>query len=172
MPALSAYIDPSRPSFQPFNPVFWNIVARGEHHTRFLTRLFGGARNGCYALAAVIFALGLARDQLYDAALAEQPFFAPLHQPLLAAPLFAAGATLVLSSMYALGVTGTYLGDYFGILMDAPVTAFPFSVSGAPMYWGSTLNFLAVALWRGSAAGLLLSAEVYVAYWLALKWEE
>ena len=33
--------------------------------------------------------------------------------------------------MYALGVTGTYLGDYFGILMDEPVTSFPFNVSNA-----------------------------------------
>lgn len=32
--------------------------------------------------------------------------------------LFASGSTLVASSMWKLGVTGTYLGDYFGILMD------------------------------------------------------
>ncbi|KAL9090269.1 MAG: hypothetical protein Q9159_002074 [Coniocarpon cinnabarinum] len=46
----------------------------------------------------------------------------------------AVGNTLVLTSMWALGVTGTYLGDYFGILMDEPVTGFPFNVSGAPMF--------------------------------------
>lgn len=32
--------------------------------------------------------------------------------------LFAWGSTLVVSSMWKLGVTGTYLGDYFGILMN------------------------------------------------------
>lgn len=37
---------------------------------------------------------------------------------LLALMLLAAGSTLVVSSMWKLGVTGTYLGDYFGILMD------------------------------------------------------
>lgn len=74
--------------------------------------------------------------------------------------------------MWALGLTGTYLGDYFGILMDAPVTSFPFNISGAPMYWGSTLSFLAVALYKGSVAGLLLTAEVFIMYWLALRWEE
>jgi hypothetical protein len=36
----------------------------------------------------------------------------------LAVVLFVVGSVLVLSSMWALGVTGTYLGDYFGILMD------------------------------------------------------
>lgn len=74
--------------------------------------------------------------------------------------------------MWALGVTGTYLGDYFGILMDAPVTGFPFNVTGSPMYWGSTLNFLGVALYNGKVAGILLTAQVFVLYWFALKWEE
>lgn len=74
--------------------------------------------------------------------------------------------------MWALGITGTYLGDYFGILMDAPVTGFPFNVSGAPMYWGSTLSFLGVALHKGKVAGLLLTLEVFAMYWFALKWEE
>ena len=53
----------------------------------------------------------------------------------------------MLTSMYALGVTGTYLGDYFGILMDDMVTGFPFNVVPDPMYVGSTISFFAVALW-------------------------
>jgi methylene-fatty-acyl-phospholipid synthase len=74
--------------------------------------------------------------------------------------------------MWALGVTGTYLGDYFGILMDEMVTGFPFNVTGSPMYWGSTMSFLGTALWFGKPAGLLLALEVFVAYWFALKYEE
>lgn len=49
--------------------------------------------------------------------------------------------------MWALGITGTYLGDYFGILMDDIVTGFPFNVMGDPMYWGSSMCFVGVALW-------------------------
>lgn len=49
--------------------------------------------------------------------------------------------------MYMLGITGTFLGDYFGILMDEMVTGFPFSVLKNPMYDGSTMNFIAVAIW-------------------------
>jgi len=116
--------------------------------------------------------LGITRDYLYDVALKEQPFYAPIHQPLLAYILFGVGNTLVLSSMWALGLTGTYLGDYFGILMDAPVTVFPFNISGAPMYWGSTMSFLGVALFNGRPAGLPLVLEVFVMYWLALRWED
>lgn len=58
---------------------------------------------------------------LYQLALADQPkaaIFAYTEFKLLAAALFAVGSVLVVSSMWALGVTGTYLGDYFGILMD------------------------------------------------------
>ena len=82
------------------------------------------------------------------------------------------GNVLVLSSMYALGVTGTYLGDYFGILMDEPVTGFPFNVTGAPMYWGSVCSFLGTALYKGRVAGVLLSVEVFFMYLVALQYEE
>lgn len=143
-----------------------------EHKTHFLTRIFGNAHRGCYVLAVTIFTIGLIRDKIFDIALSTQPYYSPLHQPVVATALGLTGGVLVVSSMWALGVTGTYLGDYFGILMDAPVTGFPFNVSGAPMYWGSTLNFLALALWRGRVAGLLLTAEVFVVYWFALRWEE
>ena len=74
--------------------------------------------------------------------------------------------------MWALGVTGTYLGDYFGILMDEPVTGFPFNVTGAPMYWGSTCSFLGTALYMGKPAGVLLSVQVFFMYLVALQFEE
>ena len=37
-------------------------------------------------------------------------------------------------------------GDYFGILMDEPVTGFPFSLTENPMYWGSSATYLGLAL--------------------------
>jgi len=39
-----------------------------------------------------------------------------------------------------------FVGDYFGMLLSAKVTRFPFSVMNNPMYWGATLNFLGTAL--------------------------
>ncbi|KAG9788812.1 hypothetical protein KCU88_g1668, partial [Aureobasidium melanogenum] len=155
-----------------FNPIFWNVVARLEYNTHFLTKIFRSPYYGCYALAVTIFSLGILRDSLYKSALDEQPLYPPLHQPVLGAVLFAIGNILVLSSMWALGVTGTYLGDYFGILMDHKVEGFPFNVTGAPMYWGSTLSFLGTALYTGRAAGVLLTLEVFVMYWIALKFED
>ncbi|GAQ41334.1 phospholipid methyltransferase [Aspergillus niger] len=143
-----------------------------KYRSHFLTRIFGNAYYGCYFLAVTIFSLGILRDHVYQVALEDQPYYAPVHQPVLGGLLFAFGSVLVLSSMYALGVTGTYLGDYFGILMDAPVTGFPFNVTGSPMYWGSTLNFLGVALYRGKVAGVFLTAEVFILYWFALQWED
>lgn len=111
----------------------------------------------------------------YHDALEHQPSHPLLEEPLAkfaAVPLFATGNVLVLTSMWALGVTGTYLGDYFGILMDAPVTSFPFNVTDAPMYHGSTLSFLATALWRGKPAGVALTALVAVAYAIARTYED
>jgi len=74
--------------------------------------------------------------------------------------------------MWALGVTGTYLGDYFGILMDNMVTGFPFNVTDAPMYYGSTMSFLGTAILFGKPAGILLTIEVLIVYVIALRFED
>ena len=74
--------------------------------------------------------------------------------------------------MWALGLTGTYLGDYFGILMDHRVTSFPFNLTGAPMYYGSTMSFLGTAMLYGKPAGILLTSEVLMVYLVALSFEE
>jgi len=37
--------------------------------------------------------------------------------------LFFSGQLFVITSTWALGITGTFLGDYFGILMDHRVVA-------------------------------------------------
>ena len=58
----------------------------------------------------------------------------------------AVGSLLVGTSMWKLGVTGTYLGDHFGILKRERITSFPFSVAEHPMYYGATLCFLSHAL--------------------------
>ncbi|KAF2189669.1 phosphatidylethanolamine N-methyltransferase [Zopfia rhizophila CBS 207.26] len=179
---MSSLVDFSQPSLWVsvativFNPTFWNIAARQEYHNKVITRLFGGnSRNGCYALAVTIFSLGIIRDYFYNEALSQQPSHPLLStqlSKLSALPLFLTGNILVLTSMYALGVTGTYLGDYFGILMDTPVTSFPFNVTDAPMYHGSTLSFLATALWRGKPAGVLLTGLVTIMYAIARRFED
>ncbi|PNS19889.1 hypothetical protein CAC42_7856 [Sphaceloma murrayae] len=159
-----------------FNPTFWNTAARSEYHSRTISRLFNGsALYGCYFLAVVIFSLGIVRDLIYERALRDQPTHPILLTPLskaVAVSLLAGGNTLVLSSMWALGVTGTYLGDYFGILMEEMVTGFPFNVCGSPMYYGSTMSFLGTAVWFGKPAGVVLTGLVWVVYEIALRYED
>ncbi|KAF8331996.1 uncharacterized protein EI90DRAFT_2919065 [Cantharellus anzutake] len=158
-----------------FNPTYWNIVARNEHRNKTITKIFGGnAYYGCYALAFTIFSLGIIRDVLYRKALENQPYY-ELIDPAIAKPLavalFVAGQILVVSSTWALGLTGTYLGDYFGILMDHRVEGFPFNILADPMYDGSTICFAATALWYGRPAGLFITAFVYIVYGFALHFE-
>ncbi|CDK26507.1 unnamed protein product [Kuraishia capsulata CBS 1993] len=179
---FASEVDFSKTSFQialvsiAFNPTFWNIAARVEYKTHLLTKLaLGKPKLGCYLLAIIIFSIGLLRDFLYEKALSEQPVSTLLLTPYakaLGALSFGFGNILVLSSMYKLGITGTYLGDYFGILMDDRVTDFPFNVTNNPMYNGSFLCFLGTALWYGKPAGIFASAFVHVMYSIALKFEE
>ncbi|XP_060082845.1 phosphatidylethanolamine N-methyltransferase-like isoform X2 [Ylistrum balloti] len=81
------------------------------------------------------------------------------------------GTTLVFSSFYSLGFYGTFLGDYFGILMDKKVTGFPFNILDNPMYVGSTLNFLGAALVKASQTGIFVSMIVAIVYRIALMFE-
>ncbi|KAG0051434.1 Phosphatidyl-N-methylethanolamine N-methyltransferase [Gryganskiella cystojenkinii] len=158
-----------------FNPTFWNIVARKEYRTKFITKIFGGnGLYGCYALATTIFVLGLIRDAIFKWAIDGQPKAPCMNSvPLqaLAYFLFGVGNLFVLSSMWVLGITGTYLGDYFGILMDERVTSFPFSVNENPMYNGTVMIFLGTAIWSLSPSGIYLALIVHFVYRIALKFE-
>ena len=79
--------------------------------------------------------------------------------------LVALGNILVISSTWQLGITGTFLGDYFGIVMDSMVTGFPFNITNAPMYYGSTMSFLGTALIFGKPAGIFLTGVVFMLFW-------
>ena len=110
----------------------------------------------------------------FNRALQEQPTVAMLPEPYatrVPVALFLIGQLFVLSSTWALGITGTFLGDYFGILMDHRVEGFPFNVLRDPMYVGSTLCFAATALWYESPVGLLITLYVYIVYTIALRFE-
>lgn len=149
------------------HPALWNVIARLEYYTRVLSKVFFKPVFGVYALALWIFVAGLYRDLLFDYAIQNQPKLQSLGAPeyVIAAYIFLAlGATLVLTSFYQLGMTGTYLGDYFGILMQKRVTAFPFNYFSDPMYDGSTMIFLSRAILAQSPAGLLMTGWVYVVY--------
>ncbi|KAF9007061.1 phospholipid methyltransferase [Cyathus striatus] len=158
-----------------FNPTAWNIVARNEYRNKTITRIFGGnAYYGTYFLTLLIFSFGLLRDHLYQRALLDQPRVPMLPEPwntIIPAALFIVGQTFVVTSTWALGITGTFLGDYFGILMDHRVEGFPFNVLRDPMYVGSTMCFTAASLWYERPAGLLITVYVYIIYVIALRYE-
>jgi methylene-fatty-acyl-phospholipid synthase len=79
-------------------------------------------------------------------AVAEQPKadfgFDPLLVQYAAWALYAVGMTLVVSSSIRLGITGTYCGDYFGILMKERVTGFPFNVVEGTVHFPTPIFFL------------------------------
>ncbi|KAM9426344.1 phosphatidylethanolamine N-methyltransferase [Pholidichthys leucotaenia] len=157
-----------------FNPFFWNVVARWEHHTRALSRLFGSPYLACYCLGFVIILLNVYRSHSITVAMKAQARWEMLDSACVfytGAALMALGTLLVASSFLALGFIGTFLGDYFGILMDEKVTGFPFNITENPMYWGSTANYLGLALIGASPVGLVLTAVVAVCYKVAVRFE-
>ncbi|KAJ6655932.1 hypothetical protein lerEdw1_004517 [Lerista edwardsae] len=157
-----------------FNPLFWNLVARWEHRTRSLTRVFRSPYTACGCLGAVILLLNFLRSRCFVEAMKSQPKLEVLDCPpgyYAGLALMAVGSLFVFSSFLALGFTGTFLGDYFGILMEAKVTCFPFSVLDNPMYWGSSTVYLGWSVMYASPAGLILTAAVMLCYTIALCYE-
>lgn len=170
-------------------PTAWNIVARNEYHHHTLEKLMRNKKRGAYLLAAAIFLGSGLRDWSFKVAMSHTPSSvlpllcceafgketAPLVRKVMkgvGAAMMAAGTTLVVSSFARLGVTGTYLGDYFGILMTERVTAFPFSHFENPMYLGATLNFLAASIAENNAVGALLTGWVALVYHVSTKYFE
>lgn len=154
-------------------PLIWNVVGQAEYRTRAVSRMFG-KYGGAYMLAAWIFCFSLYRDMLFLAAMEAQPTAPMLGGPEFVAAgvaMYAVGCVLVASSMLRLGITGTYLGDHFGILMPRKVTAFPYNYFDSPMYDGATLCFLGKAVMEESPAGVLMALWVYFVYQLAIAVE-
>lgn len=155
-------------------PFIWNILARLCH--KFLPKNTSKSIRYiiCYLLMIWIFSFSSYRDYLIRKTIQSQP---QLNLPndliqWISIGIFFLGQLFVLSSFYKLGITGTFLGDYCGILMDAPVTSFPFNILNNPMYIGSTLSFFALALYYTSPVGILLTIVVYFVYQIALLFEE
>ncbi|CBZ29287.1 phosphatidylethanolaminen-methyltransferase-lik e protein [Leishmania mexicana MHOM/GT/2001/U1103] len=170
-------------------PTVWNIVARNEYRRHTIEKAVRGKKVGAYVLAAAIFVASGLRDYTFHNAMAQNPSsvfpilcthaFGPENAGVVrgvmrgvGVALMATGTTLVISSFLRLGITGTYLGDYFGILMDERVTAFPFSHFDNPMYLGATLNFLAASIAQNNAVGTLLTGLVVLVYHVSTKYFE
>lgn len=155
-------------------PLIWNILARLEFYTHILTKLaFGNKYWGCYVLAVYIFSFSLFRDHLILQAVQHQAKWIGLNDnvALLGYVFMGMGQLFALTSLYKLGVTGTYLGDYFGIYMNERVTSFPFNTVEHPMYYGSTLTFLGTSFVYKSPVGLVLTGVIFIMYLIAIQIE-
>nr|XP_054750930.1 phosphatidylethanolamine N-methyltransferase-like [Lytechinus pictus] len=125
-------------------------------------------------LAATIVFLALVRSRRFQLAIGTQYKWELLESNLIwliGGGLLAIGIILVISSFFALGFYGTYLGDYFGILMEEKVTSFPFNIVSDPMYVGSVLEHLGIALQSASPTGLLLTTILAIMYIIAMQFE-
>lgn len=162
-----------------FNPMFWNLSARLEYKTKFLSRVFGSAKAACYVLALVTFCIGLTRNFVVVVAVTRQLSLEAYlgastvaYMKFIGTLCIIVGLTFAISSMIRLGVTGTYLGDYFGMLKSSRVTAFPYNVVNNPMYVGSTIAFLGLAVRAMSPVGFMLTVYIWLVYNVALFFEE
>lgn len=60
---------------------------------------------------------------------------------------------------------------HYGHIVNLLSYSFPFNVLENPMYVGSTLCFLATALWYEKPAGILITLYVWIVYIIALRFE-
>lgn len=158
-----------------FNPIYWNLIARWNYRTNGLTKLFANSNKfACIVLGITILLLGFYRDWRYQLVITSQPHWTLLlcnEVLLFGYLLICCGVLLVLSSYFALGFFGTFLGDYFGIYQPSRVTCFPFNICNNPMYTGSTCIFLGYALIHASFTGLFLSIIMSCVYIIAIRFE-
>ena len=159
-----------------FNVSYWNITSRIQYKTKYFSNLFGNKKFAVYAHTVLVFSFGLSRDYLYKYVVNTSKNCFPLidnqYTTYLGYLLLLVGMILVLSATYKLGIIGTFNGDAYGFLLPSIITSFPFNLFNAPMYLGSTLNFLGYAILKGSMTGLFLTLFVALAYFCGTFFEE
>ena len=136
----------------------WNVIVRLEYKKRIVSRLFGGPRKGVIVLAIFILLCNLLRT-LYFRSLADS-----------STRLSILENSTVYGVGYVIEGVGIY-GDYFGILMGARVTAFPFNILSDPMYWGTFMLYLGEAIQYASTVAFVLSLCIGFSCFLAAKFE-
>jgi len=158
-----------------FNVSYWNITSRIQYKTKIFTKLFKDKKTAVYVHTVLVFCFGLSRDYLYKYVVNTSNIF-PLidnqYMSYLGYLLLFMGGILVLSATYKLGIIGTFNGDAYGFLLPSIITSFPFNLFNAPMYLGSTLNFLGYAIIKCSATGIFLTMLVALAYGCGTFFEE
>ncbi|XP_041670895.1 phosphatidylethanolamine N-methyltransferase isoform X2 [Cheilinus undulatus] len=104
-----------------FNPLFWNVVARWEHRTHRLSRLFGSPFLACYCLGFAIILLNVYRSHSITVAMKAQARWGVLERTEVfyaGVALIVLGTVLVVSSFLALGFTGTFLGSSRPVVLN------------------------------------------------------
>ena len=157
------------------NPLFWNVVSRVEYKTHIVSKLCRGPKKGVIALAVGILSLNYVRTTVFHKTMDVHSACEPLKTDFcdgLGYLLIAIGGIFVISSSYRLGFFCSFMGDYFGILLDSRVAGFPFNVVDDPMYVGSGLVYLGFAFQHASMFGFLLTGCIAASYALALMFEQ
>ena len=157
------------------NPLFWNVVSRIEYRTHLLTRLLGSPKRGVVLLAMCILSLNTVRTTIFHTTIDTHATCTSMQNEVFIALgylLIAVGSVFVVSSAYRLGFYCSFMGDYFGILLKERVTGFPFNVVEDPMYVGSALVYLGLALLYGSLIGIVLTCCIGLSYVIAVLFEE
>jgi phosphatidylethanolamine/phosphatidyl-N-methylethanolamine N-methyltransferase len=158
-------------------PTTWNLVARWEFHTKFFSKLTGDNRMAADIFAHILIEMGIFRNFMYIRVIMHQPNFTieneilELVTMILGYLLIGIGFMLIFFSFYRLGIHGIYYADYFGILFNEIVTAFPYNILNNPLYVGSTMLFFGNALVYKSPVGILLSIVAWIMYKFASKLE-
>jgi len=153
-------------------PVTWNVVSRLEFNTKIFSRLVGDNVIAADIWAHIYIEMGIFRNYMfYYMVTHHQTFQVPdslvLPIKLVSSILFTYGLIINLGVVYRLGIHGIYYADYFDILCPEKQTKWPYSQFDHPLYFGSTLIFLADSLFNFSAIGILYSGFVYIMYMFA-----
>ena len=157
------------------NPLFWNAISRLEYHTHLVSRTAGGPKRGVALLAMGILTFNYVRTAVFHKVMDHHAICGPMQNSLFDALgylFIAMGAILVISSSYRLGFFCSFMGDYFGILLQERVTGFPFNVVDDPMYVGSGLVYLGFSFQHASVTGLILTGCIALSYVVALLFEQ
>ncbi|EDQ88041.1 uncharacterized protein MONBRDRAFT_33076 [Monosiga brevicollis MX1] len=155
---------------QIFGPALINWIGRRQAMLVFSLYVF---LFTCFRSWA--FQMGIADDKTsFDVLLPFFPNATVFHNIFFAvgAATVLVGTVLTSASFIRLGIFGTYMGEFFGVMLSEKITTFPFDVVDNPMYFGSSLMHIGLAIMEQSPVGVVLGAVVFWWYYMAALYEE
>jgi methylene-fatty-acyl-phospholipid synthase len=152
-----------------FSLIVWGILPHLQHKHKLISSLFSGNKEiSADFLAFILIHIGTFRNYAFFEALLSNKRFDygeyNIISTIFGVIFLCIGSLFWLTSLWKLGLRGSYFGDHFGFILKKKIESFPFNILENPQYNGSKLFLLGQSIIMRSLIGVILTLFISFLY--------